>query len=100
MLLGGRSCAEQEERGWLDPQAELPSEERIQETRRRTVSAEAATYPLEAFRQEIPQRVEPGRSYVVMHQLVRDRCSCSDTEDGVEKSRLQEAALARRPRRI
>jgi hypothetical protein len=63
--------------GWLRPEAELPSEEQIQEVRRREVPPEAAQHPLVAFREDFQRWVDAGHSYVVMHQLIKDRCPCS-----------------------
>lgn len=67
-----------EARGWLKADAELPSEEDVQQARRKELSPEAATHPLEAYRAQIEQWVEAGHSYVVMHQLIKDRCPCSE----------------------
>jgi len=64
--------------GWLRPEAELPSEEQIQDLRRKEIPAEAAQHPLEAFREDFQRWVEAGHSYVVMHQLIKDRCPCSE----------------------
>lgn len=64
--------------GWLRLEAELPTEEQIQEARRREVPSEAAQHPLTAFREDFQRWVEAGHSYVVMHQLIKDRCPCSE----------------------
>jgi hypothetical protein len=64
--------------GWLRGEAELPNEEQIQGVRRKEVSAEAAQNPLEAFREDFQRWIEAGHSYVVMHQLIKDRCQCSE----------------------
>ncbi len=64
--------------GWLRPEAELPSEEQIQEVRRKEVPAEAPQHPLTAFREDFQRWIDAGHSYVVMHQLIKDRCPCSE----------------------
>jgi transposase len=64
--------------GWLRPEAELPSEVQIQEVRRREVPPEAAQHPLATFREDFQRWVDAGHSYVVMHQLIKDRCPCSE----------------------
>lgn len=63
---------------WLDPDSPLPSEEEVQRVRRAEVPAESAAHPLEAFREQIKGWVEAGHSYVVMHQLIKDRYACSE----------------------
>jgi len=67
-----------EAQGWLNPEAALPNEEEIQQARRKEASAEAAAHPLEVFRPQIEQWVQAGYSYVVMHQLIKERCPCSE----------------------
>jgi transposase len=67
-----------EAQGWLKPEAALPDEEEIQQARRKEASPEAAAHPLEAFRPQIEQWVQAGHSYVVMHQLIKERCPCSE----------------------
>jgi len=67
-----------EAQGWLKPDAALPNEEEIQQARRKEVSPEATAHPLEAFRAQIEQWVQAGHSYVVMHQLIKERCPCSE----------------------
>ncbi len=67
-----------EQHGWLAAECELPSEEQIQEARRSRTPAQAVVHPLEAFHPEIQRWVEAGHSYVVMHQLLGDRCPCSE----------------------
>jgi transposase len=64
--------------GWLRPEAELPSEEQIQEARRREIPAVSAEHPLAAFREDFQRWVDAGHSYVVMYQLIKDRCPCSE----------------------
>ena len=67
-----------EQQGWMDPQTELPSEEQIQQVRRQPEAGGELPHPLEAFRREIEAWVQAGHSYVVMHQLLRERCPCSE----------------------
>lgn len=64
--------------GWLRPEAELPTEVQIQEARRREVPPGAAQHPLAAFREDLQRWVDAGHSYVVMHQLIKERCPCSE----------------------
>jgi hypothetical protein len=52
-----------EAQGWLKPGAALPSEEEIQQVRRKEASPEAAGHPLEAFRAQIEQW-GAGRSFL------------------------------------
>ena len=63
---------------WLDPGSPLPSEEEVQRVRRAEVPAESAAHPLETYRDQIKGWVEAGHSYVVMHQLIKDRYACSE----------------------
>ena len=51
-----------EAQGWLKPDAALPDEEEIQEARGKEVSPAARAHPLEAFRPQIEQWVQAGRS--------------------------------------
>jgi transposase len=67
-----------EARGWLSTEAPLPSEEQVQEARRTELPAKSAGHPLEAFATQIEQWVQAGHSYVVMHQLLKERYPCSE----------------------
>jgi len=67
-----------EAKGWLRAELLLPTEEEVQQARRSEVSPESNAHPLEAFRQQIEQWVQAGHSYVVMHQLLKDRYACSE----------------------
>ena len=64
--------------GWLRSETELPTEVQIQEARRGQIPLEAAQHPLAAFREDFQRWIEAGNSYVVMHQLIKDRCPCSE----------------------
>jgi transposase len=67
-----------EAKGWLTEGSSLPTEEEVQQARHSQVPPESSAHPLEAFRQQIEQWVAAGHSYVVMHQLIRDRYTCSE----------------------
>jgi hypothetical protein len=67
-----------EDHGWLEPEAPLPSEQDIQQTRGQGGAGPQGPHPLEAYREEIAGWVQAGHSYVVMHQLIRDRHRCSE----------------------
>ncbi len=72
-----RTLAEVE--GWLDPQKPLPSEEQIQQLRGGTRGKKEAPHPLCGYLEEFRRWVKEGYSYVVMHQLIKDRCACSES---------------------
>ena len=67
-----------EAKGWLTAESALPTEAEVQQTRRSEVPPEWSTHPLEAFREQIEEWVRAGHSYVVMHQLIKDRYPCSE----------------------
>ena len=67
-----------ETKGWLAVESSLPTEEEVQQARRSEVPPESSAHPLETFRQQIEQWVAAGHSYVVMHQLIKDRYACSE----------------------
>jgi transposase len=68
-----------EGQGWLEPGAALPSEQEIQRARGQGGAEPQEPHPLEAFREQIASWVQAGHSYVVMHQLIRDRYPCSES---------------------
>jgi transposase len=64
--------------GWLDPQKPLPSEEEIQRVRDGMTDKKVAPHPLAAYLEEFRRWAKEGYSYVVMHQLIKDRYPCSE----------------------
>jgi transposase len=69
-----------EEIGWLAPEAELPSEQQIEEARRCVDSAEKASslfQQLAAHHEDFKRWHEDEYTAVVMHSLIRDRVPCS-----------------------
>lgn len=64
--------------GWLDAQQPLPSEEEIQEVRGKARGSKGQHHPLFSFLEEFRQWVKAGHSFVVMHQLIKDRYPCSE----------------------
>ena len=71
-----RGLAEVE--GWLDGQQPLPTEEQIQNVRARAQGAKEQHHPLFAYLEEFRQWMKDGHSFVVMHQLIKDRYPCSE----------------------
>jgi transposase len=71
-----RGMAEVE--GWLDAQQPLPSEEAIQEVRAAAQGKRGQHHPLAGYLEEFRQWVKAGHSFVVMHQLIKDRHPCSE----------------------
>jgi transposase len=71
-----RGLAELE--GWLDPTSPLPSEEEIQKIRLRTGARKQSEHPLYAYCEEFRRWVKEEYSFVVMHQLIKDRYACSE----------------------
>jgi hypothetical protein len=67
-----------EDHGWLEPEAPIPSEQDIQQVRGQGGTGPQGPHPLEAYREEIAGWVQAGHSYVVMHQLIRNRHPCSE----------------------
>jgi transposase len=68
-----------QERGWLEPTAELPSEHQIEQARRCAEGETTGliTERLEAHLEELGRWVAEGNSYTVMHELIRERVPCS-----------------------
>jgi hypothetical protein len=64
--------------GWLDPRTPLPREEEIQRIRQGAQGRKEAHHPLYAYLEEFRRWVKEKHSYVVMHQLIKDRCPCSE----------------------
>jgi transposase len=71
-----RELAEVE--GWLEVERPLPSEEEIQQVRAQTRGDADRHHPLHAYIEEFRHWVKEGYTYVVMHQLIRDRYPCSE----------------------
>ncbi len=64
--------------GWLASENPLPSEEEIQKVRERARGEADCQHPLHSYLEEFRQWVKEGYTYVVMHQLIKDRCPCSE----------------------
>jgi len=64
--------------GWLDPNGPLPSEEEIQKLRRGAGGNKGSEHPLYAHLEEFRRWVKEEYSYVVMHQLIKDRYVCPE----------------------
>lgn len=60
----------------MKAEVRLPSEEELKQPTERGVRG-VREPPLEVFRAQIEQWVEAGHSYVVMHQLIKERCPSS-----------------------
>jgi hypothetical protein len=71
-----RELAEVE--GWLESENALPSEEEIQKVRERARGSAEYQHPLHTYLEDFRQWVKGGYTYVVMHQLIKDRCPCSE----------------------
>jgi transposase len=76
IIRGLRDLAEVE--GWLEIQDPLPSEEDIQKVRARTRGEAGREHPLYAYLEEFRHWVKEGYTYVVMHQMIRERYPCSE----------------------
>ena len=80
-----------EQEGWLDEQQELPSEQQLQEVyHEQRIGEEGRQHPLDAHREQIEGWGKEGYSFLVIHQLLKQR--------GVEsrRSRRQNSGSARR----
>jgi hypothetical protein len=76
IIRGIRGIAEVE--GWLDPGSPVPSEEEIQKVREGARAKKDSHHPLYAYLEEFRGWVKEGYTYVVMHQLIRERFACSE----------------------
>ncbi|MCE5318273.1 MAG: DDE-type integrase/transposase/recombinase, partial [Parachlamydia sp.] len=63
------------EHQWLDPTLPMPSDEEIMNARTCQTKSQLS-HPLDPYREQIKQWVFDGRSSVVIHQLLRDKCPC------------------------
>lgn len=64
--------------GWLDPTRAIPSEDEIQRIRLGAEGKKKSEHPLWAYREEFRRWVKEEYSFVVMHQLIKDRYACSE----------------------
>jgi transposase len=71
-----RAIAEVE--GWLDADKALPTEEQIQRVREGAQGKKQSHHPLYAYIEDFRGWVKAEHSYVVMHQLIRERFACSE----------------------
>lgn len=77
IIRGVRGIAEVE--GWLDTSKPLPQEQEIQRVRERAqVGKKEVRHPLYVYMGDFRRWVEEKYSYTVMHQLIKDRYSCSE----------------------
>lgn len=67
-----------QEQGWLDPESEMPSEKKIHEAYYGK-SKSTEKHPLNAYRKDLEEYVRHGYTYVVMHELIKDRHDCSES---------------------
>lgn len=65
-------------KGWLALETSLPSEKELYEEYY-GMRDNPSTHPLEPFLTLLEEYAEAGISYVVMHQNLRDRVSCSES---------------------
>lgn len=65
-------------KGWLEPRAALPMEKDLYEAYY-GILEEKNTHPLETYKNDLKRYVEEGFTYVVMHELIRDRLECSES---------------------
>lgn len=63
-------------RGWLDSNYPMPSDEEIHNAC--DLKPKQKNHPLDSYRSQIEQWHNKGMSSVVMYQLLKDNCSCSD----------------------
>lgn len=66
-----------EGRGWLNPDAGIPSEKEIHDATRNNI--QNVGHPLDEYRTDIERWVLEKKSFVVMHSLLRDRYSCDES---------------------
>ena len=63
-----------EQEGWLDEQQELPSEQQLQEVyHEQRIGEEGRQHPLDAHREQIEGWGKEGYSFLVIHQLLKQR---------------------------
>ena len=90
-------------KAWLVPEAELPNEKDLHRAYFGSKEA-AAGHPLDRFRKDLETYSEDGLSYVVMHQLIRERVICSEStvrryvQSRIERTRPME--VVRRAREL
>jgi len=88
---------------WLVPEAELPNEKALH---RAYFGSKASGHPLDRFRKDLETYSEDGLSYVVMHQLIRERVFCSEStvrryvQAHIESMRPQEVVRRARERGV
>jgi transposase len=69
-----------EEEGWLRPEVPLPSEGEIKEAlRAEHTTATGKEHPLNEWKDDIKRWLEEEHSYVVIHQLILEHYSCSES---------------------
>ena len=65
------------EQGWLDPSSKIPSEYELMNTRR--FPADSKRHPLYRFYDDIKRWVEKDYTFTVIHQLIKDKYTCSES---------------------
>lgn len=64
--------------GWLDSQKLLPSEEEIQRVRSGAAGTKETRHPLCLYIEDFRRWVKEGYTFVVMHQMIKERYPCSE----------------------
>ncbi|MCP4130340.1 MAG: IS21 family transposase [bacterium] len=72
-----RSIAEAN--GWLNANVEMPVEKEIYNAYHNITEQPTTSHPLESFREDLKRYKDEGYTYVVMHELIKDRYSCSES---------------------
>jgi transposase len=68
-----------EKQGWLDENSPCPTEHEVQKAWEKCRGQEDKSHPLDNYHDEIRRWVKDSYSYVVMHQLLHERFSCSES---------------------
>jgi hypothetical protein len=88
-------------KGWLAPESGLPDEKELYEAYY-GAKGKGFGHPLDRFRAELENYADDELSYVVMHQLIRERVSCSEStvrryvQTRIESARVKEIVRRRR----
>jgi transposase len=66
-------------KSWLEPGKSLPDEKEIYKAYYGVNVKTEIQHPLDDYKDQLKSYVEDGYSYVVMHELIRDRFACSES---------------------
>jgi hypothetical protein len=61
---------------WLDPDLPMPSDDEIAKVWKK--ETKTRSHPLDPYREQLQQWSQEQKSAVVMYQLLKEKCSCSD----------------------